>query len=109
MVVPFAALLLLFKVICTAPFNPKEPYNAEAAAPFNTEIFSISSELIFHISVVVLGTPSITIKGFLPLKYSLGSEKKSLLFVTVSPATFPVRDSTTLGEIAFCRASPFTS
>jgi len=44
-------LLPLFVVITTAPFKPREPYSAVAAAPFNTETDSKSSGFKFFSSL----------------------------------------------------------
>ncbi|MNY33929.1 hypothetical protein D3C86_1682300 [compost metagenome] len=60
-----------FVVIRIAPSLPLEPYNAEAVVPFKTLIFAMLSPETSKKSVST-GIPSITIKGFLPLKEKEG-------------------------------------
>lgn len=77
------------------PLPAREPYNAEAAPPFSTVIFSISSEfrslnpfpisgsafqksLFFEPAKLDIGTPSTTISGWLSFVRELNPLKMIL-------------------------------
>src|SRR5690625_1935275 len=101
-----------------APFAPRDPYNAAAPAPFNTEILAISSGLISDRAspisrpphwppppkLLSTGTPSTTNKGRLfpkreeiPLRTTLEEPSNPVAaFEICRPATFPVREFTKL-------------
>ena len=98
----------LFVVIITAPLAPRFPYRAEAVAPFNTLMDSISSATTSLIVIFAYGTPSMTINGLSPRIARVGTAAKSVEFFTNNPATFPVKEVETSTPATFCKLSLFT-
>src|SRR6476660_10196083 len=113
----------LFVVIMIAPFLAFDPYNEEAAVPFNTDILSISAGLIsfkpLPKSTLSLepnmeslsGIPSTTYNGWLllitpyPLSTTFVEEPGPPVFEMLAPAIFPDKASSALAGAALVIAS----
>src|ERR1700761_5848816 len=126
--------LPLLVVIKITPALPRYPYNADAAAPFSTDIVSMSSGFKLPIASPIsawlsycdpgallglfsIGTPLITYNGWLvcvkldtPRIITFDDEPgPPAVGLTFKPATLPSRSFITLGSLAWVSSSPFTS
>ena len=125
---PFFPDLVVIKI---APLPPRYPYNADAAAPFNTCMLSISSGLMLlnpspisippHVPAdpkfwLLKGTPSTTYSGMLlPVREAfprmITREEPPVpveLPPTLTPATLPERALPRFGSRAIVKSSPPT-
>src|SRR5690606_9834126 len=116
------------------PLSALEPYKADAAPPFNTDILSMSSgfrspspfpisaegfqkSLLLAPTKFSIGTPSTTIRGWLspvkdvnPLNTIFEEEAGPLEpLTTCKPATLPVKALAMLFSLASVNASPLMS
>ena len=121
-----------FVVMRMTPWLARLPYRADAAGPFSTDIFSISSGLMLEMPsprsnpplvpalpkfVLSRGTPSITYRGWLfpvisvlPRRMTrVEPEGPPAVWLTTSPGTRPAIAFMKFVSLALVNSSPFTS